>query len=844
MSRAQQLREGRERQHDFAEFLPGWFWEMDASLRYTYLSPSYERYTGTFPDAVIGRATAESSAGGLPTSSVEEGTQWKILNDLMETRKAFRDCEIRWVSSNGEIRYFNFSGKPVFDGDGKYCGYRGAALDVTAQKRKETEGNATQEHFIKAIEAMSEGFALYDPEERLVICNERYKEMYPNLSRIENLIVPGLRFEDFVRAGAMRGYVHNAIGRVDEYVKERLEKFRNPQGPVEYQQSRGNWIQYQEAKTSDGYTVCVRRDVTTSRENQQGLAELADENKAQMTAFAGYVPIAFYITDREGRFKFVNQAFERAYGVRAADIIGKTTFDLLPPAIAKLCETQDDEVWRTNVMSSIEEDILVDGVVRRMIIRKFPILRADGVMVGLGGLNLDITDRHEAERALNAVAEELRKAKDEAEAANQAKSSFLATMSHEIRTPMTGVMGFADMLLDDDLPEQSKVKVQKIGETMRSLMEIINEILDLSKLEAGKLEIENHDFHLQSIIREVASLFTGSGGTNLDVKLVLANEFPEVVHGDSTRMRQVLLNLVGNAVKFTKEGSVTIEARLQGSNDDRSGLYFSVRDTGIGMTKETVSKLFTDFIQADSSIAREFQGTGLGLAICKRLVELMGGEIGCESELGIGSTFWFMVPYVPATSDAAEFSMARPSNIIVSGATRCLKILVAEDNQINQIIIAAVLEKFGHDFEMVDNGEEAVKALEADDYDLIIMDVRMPKISGPDATRIIRQMSGHKGQIPIVALTADAMTEHQNGYFEAGMNAVATKPIDRGELAVAINDAVGEAVHTLQEIDPDETTAGEMGAQGKADDRPKAAVDDLLAEIGVLTEEPEPDKPR
>ncbi|MBT7136587.1 MAG: response regulator [Rhodospirillaceae bacterium] len=441
----------------------------------------------------------------------------------------------------------------------------------------------------------------------------------------------------------------------------------------------------------------------------------------------------------------------------------------------------------------------------------------------------------EARRITNlALVENLHAAKISAEAANEAKSTFLATMSHEIRTPMTGVMGFADGLLDDGLPAASKAKVERIKESTQALLQIINEVLDISKLEAGKMEIENLDFNLPSLLENVMSLFQGGAQNTVSIEMELDDRLPAAIHGDPSRLRQVLLNLVGNAVKFTKEGQIRVLAER-----DREALRFSVTDTGIGIGAETLPKLFSDFTQADSSISREFEGTGLGLAICKRLIELMGGEVGVESELGAGSTFWFTLPYVPAKSDTIEFEASGGGSTQEVLMVQPLHILVAEDNEINRMIIAETLHAFGHSFEMVNDGEEAVEAHTKGDYDLILMDIRMPKVSGPDATRIIRRMGADKKTISIVALTADAMVEHRKRYIEAGMNAVATKPIDRVELAMAINDATGQKIHTFQDAKDGPPSSDPSDKPDEPDQADNPAINDFLAEIESLSDQGE-----
>ena len=461
-----------------------------------------------------------------------------------------------------------------------------------------------------------------------------------------------------------------------------------------------------------------------------------------------------------------------------------------------------------------------------------------GVFIVLGGLVIVfVRQTRKTVTALQTAKEAHQQAKEVAEYANRTKSEFLATMSHEVRTPITGIMGFADMLLGDDLTKVSKEKVYRIKDATRSLLTIINDILDMSKLEAGKMEIENIDFHLPSMINDVLALFgekrKGKRGKGLKLETTLADDFPDSVNCDPIRLRQVLVNLIGNAVKFTKEGSVTVEGTLCQSDDGKDFLRIAIHDTGIGMTPESIAKLFSDFTQADASITRRFEGTGLGLSICKRLIEMMGGEIGIESEVGKGSTFWFTLPYVAATSEVSEISQAASATVTHYQANRPLNILIAEDNRLNQQIVMATVEAFGHETELAENGAEAVEAHERGNFDLIIMDVRMPEMSGPDATKMIRRMGGDKSKIPIIALTADAMVEHMKGYFEAGMDDCVTKPIDRAELMEAINKVMGEEIHIPVETEVEETKSAVMEAPPDTDqdvspEEPSANVDDFL----------------
>ncbi|MEK9725107.1 MAG: ATP-binding protein, partial [Rhodospirillaceae bacterium] len=263
------------------------------------------------------------------------------------------------------------------------------------------------------------------------------------------------------------------------------------------------------------------------------------------------------------------------------------------------------------------------------------------------------------------------------------------------------------------------------------------DILDMSKLEAGKVEIEMLDFRPADLLSDVIAMFKGIAKPGVAVELALADDLPDPIRADPTRLRQVLVNLVGNAVKFTHQGFVRLEAARQPGETDTPTLRFTVRDTGIGIDDNAIAGAFQHFTQADASINRQFEGSGLGLAICKGLVELMGGEIGVESRSGEGSTFWFTLPYEPAAmADATPADAVAPAGRVTG--SRALRTLVAEDNQVNQAIISATLASFGHDLKIVDNGQACVDALLADDFDLILMDVRMPTMSGIEATQKIR----------------------------------------------------------------------------------------------------------
>ena len=355
----------------------------------------------------------------------------------------------------------------------------------------------------------------------------------------------------------------------------------------------------------------------------------------------------------------------------------------------------------------------------------------------------------------------------------EARAEFLAAMSHEIRTPMTGVLGMVDLLEAQDLPPKQASYVESIRASGRHLLHIINDILDFSRIETGKIDLEHVDFSLPLILERLRSLLNPMAmERGIELHFELAEHSPPVLRGDPTRLKQVLLNLAGNAIKFTDNGSVSLVVSYD--RHDRGWLFrFEVRDTGIGMSTETQAQLFTAFMQADHSTRREYGGTGLGLAISKRLVEAMGGTIGVDSEEGVGSVFWFEVPFAEGyaiQSPVADAALAAPL------APR--RILVAEDVELNRDIIRTVLERDGHDVVFAWNGRQAVELVREFPFDLVLMDIQMPLMDGVEATREIRKLEGRAADVPIVALTANVMVAEQDKCLKAGMNDVLMKPIE------------------------------------------------------------------
>ena len=556
---------------------------------------------------------------------------------------------------------------------------------------------------------------------------------------------------------------------------------------------------------TDAFNALVRRLAERYREGLRAREQRFED-------FADAASDWFWEMDDELRFSYFSERFTEITGVPKEKLLGKTREETGIPGV-------DPVVWERHLSelhahlpfrNFVHPRTLADGRVVWLSISAKPHFDKAGEFKGYRGIGTEITRLKQAEH-------ELRVSLEKAEVANKAKSEFLANMSHEIRTPMTAVIGMADLLTQSDLKAEQRQQAITIKRSGEALVDILNDILDLSRLEAGKLELEAGDFHLPNLVRGIVGLlFNRAKAKSIGLTCDLPDDLPQAVHGDATRIRQALINLVGNGIKFTEAGEVRIALSHRRREEGDFIVRFEVIDTGIGIATTDIERVFAKFEQQDSSISRRFGGSGLGLTICQQLIGLMNGKTGVKSEKDSGSTFWFEIP-LEAAKDSVRDQLEGASTVI-KRPQRQLRMLVAEDNAVNQMLITTQLRQFGHSSVVARDGRQAVDKAMAEPFDAVLMDVRMPNMDGLEATRRIRTTDGVNRETPIIAVTADAMIDDEAEFLGAGMDAVVTKPIDFANLMLTINRALGETIHEIvagsgpapESAVPEETTAGEF----------------------------------
>jgi PAS domain S-box-containing protein len=555
-------------------------------------------------------------------------------------------------------------------------------------------------------------------------------------------------------------------------------------------------------------------DVTERKRSEEAAYQTATELRALFQAF----PDLFLQVNRKGEVLDSKGGQSSDPFLAPEKFAGSNLLDILPAGVLAQVQQAEEKVRNSNAMQVVEFTVADRSGQQTYEMRLLPMNWDHWIAIVR-----NITMRKADEQRLQQYAQELERKNEELESAvitareaTRMKSRFLANMSHEIRTPMNGVLGMTDFLLGTELNYEQQEYAESIKRSADSLLALINDILDLSRIEAGKLRLDHVGFGLRSTVEETASFFTMQArAKGLEFKTAISNSLPRDAVGDPGRLRQVLTNLLGNAVKFTEQGRITLTAEPVSQTKDGFKVRFSVQDTGIGIPRDQHARLFESFTQVDDSSTRKYGGTGLGLAISKQLAELQGGEIGVESEPGQGSRFWFTARFgkavaaekpaqapasIPTARPAAQRLASVPMRPVTSSpqaaprattasasespqvveiplAAPSRRILLAEDNEINQRIALRLLQKLGLEADAVANGQEAVEALAKRKYDLVLMDCQMPRMDGFEATALIRSREGKGRHVPICALTANAMEGDRERCLAAGMDDYISKPV-------------------------------------------------------------------
>ena len=654
----------------------------------------------------------------------------------------------------------------------------GVFTEVTELKRREEElaaardeATEAQRQLVDAIESISEGFSLYDADDKLVIYNRRYRDMHG--TRSIDLVNEGVSFETILRNAVARGEIRDAEGRVEAWVAERLARHRDPKGTHVHRRSDGRWIQVNERKTDDGGTVAIYTDITDVKQAEQAI----QESEQRLRVIAEAAPMAVLIvTFDDGMIRYVNQRFSEMFELEGSSALGLQAKTLYA-----------DPRHRQHVIDALTEHGHVEGMevlLKRAGGEEFWALMAsqrvqfDGRPAMITGL-ADISDRKRMEG-------ELHKAIWASEQATRAKSDFVASMSHELRTPLNAIIGYSEILFEDAQSagrESEMADLRKIQDAGKHLLGLIDNILDLSKIEAGKMTLYLETFELRPMIDSVAATVTALAKKTGNVLVVSCADEVGTMHSDLTKVRQILFNLLSNACKFTRNGTITLAA-VRDANEAVDWIEFQVRDTGIGMTTDQQAKVFEAFTQADASTTRTYGGTGLGLAITKSFCRLMGGDVTLTSEAGKGTTFVVRLPAVThAASDTVGLAAEKRSeDPQVAEPEHAPIVLVVDDDPNARELLRRHLQRGGYAVRMAANGEEAMQLARTLQPDVVTLDALMPQMDGWAVLSAMKE-DAVLAEIPVIMVT---IVDNQSIGFSLGAADYLIKPIDRDRLVRAV----------------------------------------------------------
>jgi len=787
-----------ERERTFrtlADAAPFFVWTTTPDGLCNYVSRGWLQFTGRLLEEETGTGWLQGIHDD-DRQRVHRVFQWRVAQ-----RQAF-ETEFRLRKEDGSYRWVVYRGVPHEDTSGQFCGYIGGCFDIDDRKCAERSLEKRELEYrslIGRLPGVAYRAVTAESGWQVTFLSDRAKDLTGHQPGVM-LTGGGVRYLDLIDSthrDRVRETIENCIARRDCWEVEY---------PIRHQDGTTRWVFERGCATElptggaqlDGFLI----DITDRKRAQHDAAQVrAIHDRIVDTSLDAIVSI-----DASGRVIGWNVQAERTFGWSAQEATGRPLSTLIvPPAFRAAHEAGIAKYLATGEGPVLGRRIEISGIDRTG--REFPVeltvnpIVVDGVTTFSAFLR-DISERR-------AMIEALSHAREEAEAANLAKSEFLANMSHEIRTPMTAIVGFSELLREDGdismAPDRRIEAIDAITRNGEHLLAIINDILDLSKIEAGRMTVERVAISCAGLVDEVISLLkVRAASKNLTISRRFGSEVPETILTDQVRVRQVLMNLVGNAIKFTEKGSVDIDVESAPVHEGQATLTVRVHDTGIGMTPEQVERLFAPFMQADTSTTRRFGGTGLGLRISHKLAQMLGGEITCVSEPDKGTTFTLTLPVevppdAPVPSALIDGRACEPTVSAIATSTSPdaperpkpasndhaslagARILLAEDGPDNQRLVSYLLQRCGAKVTVCGNGRIALESLSSNPeaYDLVLMDMQMPVMDGYDATRALRAAGI---TTPIIALTAHAMNTDRDRCLNAGCTDYTTKPIDRARL--------------------------------------------------------------
>ncbi|NRR29294.1 PAS domain S-box protein [Oxalobacteraceae bacterium] len=757
-------------------------WMSDGADKTTFVNPTMARMLGYPVDQIMGRTMGDFMD--------DEGRA--LLREHLQRRASglAEQSDVHFFRQDRSSLWGLLSTTVINADNGAYAGTLAMITDITGRRLAEIALRNSSQRMASVFNAVTNGLVVLNADGLILESNAAAVRMLSNA------------------AGARLWHgIHEDGGAVDpashpvalalasgQPVREVVMGVRQPDDSLTWLSVNAEPIRDEQDKVT--LVVASLTDITERKHNADALRQ----GEQRLQEIIQMMPMGLFIKDSAGRFVLMNSACEQQFGFTLNDLEGGDDFRLLTPEQKAHFHSQDQAAFAGGVLMNYEQTIWSRSLKqqRHMLMFKKPVFDELGKPAYLIGMAVDITDNKHAEQALRELnehleervaqrTEQLGQAKLLAEEASQAKGQFLANMSHEIRTPMNGVIGMAYLALKTDLDPRQRDYLEKIRFAGEHLLGIIDDILDISKIEAGKLEIEHVDFSLEHVMQTLTTVVAPKAASR-ELALVFELEpgLPEVLRGDPLRLGQVLINYTNNAIKFSEKGEIEIRVRQVVGDEHGCLLRFEVSDHGIGLTEGEMDKLFQSFQQADTSTTREYGGTGLGLAICKQLAQLMGGDVGVRSVSGEGSTFWFTarlgistntVPtLINQVNDAAAEMLATARTAAVMAALKHARILLVEDNTFNQQIALEMLEEMGASVCLANNGAEALELLRQTAFDCVLMDVQMPLMDGLEATRRIRADPRLAG-LRVLAMTATATSEDRVRCIDAGMDDFISKPI-------------------------------------------------------------------